>query len=339
MSRCITTEASHYERHLSIAILVNDVHGCGEGHQQTLGRKRKKAKKQGNESDLSTADESAATEISSIDSDPINEDSDVCFEPDENFMSPSERRALKRTMKGKRSQEKAFRNQQRFALYVSQTHVDQVAKAIHGATYNVGRIGGHPVAHEKDVHAIFERHDAYNAAIKDHRTWLKGQVRESRTRSGKKGKEAGDRQYQEDEKRGLLVEKQDVEELVTAILAQLGISDRSETSSAMTYTESPIANRSKKQKATTLLQLRKEIAADIEKSENDRRATQQRMEGYWRYVNGTVTNRLAENAQSVDRATGVKLKRDPGRHRYPRLLETDEAEDLEMEAGDGTCNE
>jgi hypothetical protein len=330
MPRCINTEASHYERHLAIAKLIDDVNN---GDEQAPVQKRKKARKHENDSDFSACGESTFTDTSSNDNDPLTEDLDISVRAGERFSSPSERRSLKRSLKEKRSQEKAFKNQQKFVVSVSQFHVDRVARVIHGAHYNVDKIGGHPGAEEKDVDAIFKRNDAYNAAIKAHRIWLNEQVRGSRARTGKKGVEVQKRQYSEDVESGLQVEKHDVEQLVSSILVQLGLHDQTgDAVSSKTSIDSSTPNRNRKQKASLLLKLRREIAADIEKSENERRATEQRMEGYWRYVNGTVTDRLANNARSVDRATGVKLKRDDCRLRLRETLDVDQAEDLEMEA-------
>lgn len=232
-------------------------------------------------------------------------------------------------MKYKKNQEKAFKNQRRFVISVSQAHVDLVAKVIHGAQYNWDKIGGHPQAQENEIDTIFERNDTYNGAIKEHRLWLKEKVRDSRARSGKKGIDARKRQQNEDAQNGLPVQKKDVDELVSAILEQLGVSDRKDTLSSTTCTGFPTSARSKKHKVSMLAQIRKEIAADIEKSANESRARQQRMEGYWRYVSGTVTNRLADNARSVDRATGAKLKGHDDRQRLAKMLQMDHVEEPE----------
>lgn len=130
----------------------------------------------------------------------------------------------------------------------------------------------------------------------------------------------------------LPVLKQDIDEIVSAILMQLGIPERNAAHSRRTCADPASANRSRKHKASTLLQLRKEIAADIEKSGNDSRTRQQRMEGYWRYVNGTVTDRLAQNAQLVDQATGMRLKEEDSHERPTQILKMDHGEDREFEA-------
>ena len=271
---------------------------------------------------MTAYDESTLTDISSNDHDPHSEDLDINVKYGERLVSSGERRSLKRNMKEKRSQKKATRNQQKFVVSVSQAHIDKVARVIHGAHYNVDKIGGHPGTEDKDLDAICKRNDAYNAAIKAHRNWLNEQMKGSRSRTGKKVAKIQERQYNEDVESGMLVEKHDVEQLVSSILAQLGLDGHGDdVVSSKTPTDTSTPNRNRKHKAGLLVKLRREIAADIEKSENERRATQQRMEGYWRYVNGTVTNRLANNARSVDRATGVKLKGDDCRVRLVRDVE------------------
>ena len=340
MRRCINTEASHYERHLTVAKLINDLNSSNNVQQDTPIRGRKKGRKQENNSDLAAQDEITTTDISSTDPDSLSEDLDFRNRSEERFTSSSERKSLKRTMKDKRSQEKAFRNQQKFVVSVSQAHVDRVAKVIHGAQYNVDRIGGHSGTQDKEIDSIFQRNDVYNAGVQAHRTWLKDQVRESRARKGKHGPDAQKKQYKEDVESRLLVEKQDSEELVSSILVQFGFhaggggGDLRSTKASSVNPPTPTRGR---KNAGLLQQLRQEIAADIEKSENERRATQQRMEGYWRYVNGTVTNRLANNAQSVDRATGVKLKGDDARLKLEKELQIERAEGLEAEAEAHRC--
>jgi hypothetical protein len=335
MSRCIVNEASHYERHRDIAKLVNDFQSCDDAYQQMPVRKRRQSRKQDSGEDQSTNNESTATDNSSNDLTTLDENFRADVEVEETFQSPSERRAFRRSMKDKRNQEKAFRNQQKVVLYVSQEHINRVARAIHGAQYNVDRIGGHPETKENDSDIIFNRNDTYNAAIKEHRSWFKEQVRGSRARNGKKGMEARKRQHDKDVGNGLLPQQRDMEALVSAILSELGVPDHDQAYSNTTCASFRTPSRGRKQKASIILQLRKEIAADIKKSENDSRARQSRMEGYWRYVNGTVTDRLANNAQVVDRSTGVRLEGMDGRQRFARMPNTDQMEDLEMEADEG----
>jgi len=262
-------------------------------------------------------DENATTGVSSSDIGTISEDKEAISDPKEaisdpkeSFRSPGERRALKRTMKDKRNQEKAFRNQQKFDPPVTQAQIDQVARIIHGAEHNVDGIGGRPMAAANDNRDTINRDEVFNPGIKDHVEWLQKQVKVSRTRNGKRGVDARKKQEDEDAQNGLPMLKDNTDELISNILTQLGISGHHHHDGAQSQRacSDPTANRSRKHNAGTLQQLRKEIAADIEKSNNDNRARQQRMEGYWRYVNGTVTDRLAQNAQVVDRATGMRLK-------------------------------
>ncbi len=307
--------------------------------QLTPLQRQKNAAKQEMDKEFSACDESTLTDVSPNDYDPCG-DTEITAKPEETFASPGEKRSLKKTMKEKKSQEKAFRNQQKFVVAVSQAHVDRVAKVIHGAHYNVDKIGGHPGTQEKDIDAIFKRNDAFNAAIGAHRLWLKDQVRGSRARNGKQGKNAQEKQCSEDMENGMVVEKQDLDQLVSQILAGLGLHDHGGSArSSRTSIEDATPSRNRKQRASLLLKLREEIAADIEKSENERRARQQRMEGYWRYVNGTVTDRLANNAQTVDRATGVKLKGDDSRSGLLETLNVDQAEELDPETLADGCEE
>lgn len=315
---------------MTIAKLVNQLHSFGDGDQRTPVRKKKKSIGQNNGgNDPSTHDESTVTDLSSNDprtlgeelgynsdtngrsNDPRTLGEELGYNSDINGRSQSlsERRASKKTMKDKKNQEKAFKNQQKFDSSVTQAQIDRVARVIHGARYNVDGKGGHPRTEANNDGDIFNRDDAFNPSIKEHMSWLHRQVKVSRARNGKRGADALRRQQDEDAQNGLQVQKQDIEELVSGILVQLGIHSHKGPHERPTHTDSP-APRSKKQNVSVVLQLRKEIAADIEKSENEGRARQQRMEGYWRYVNDTVTDRLANNAQSVDRATGMRLKGD-----------------------------
>lgn len=310
--------------------MVNQLHSFGDGDQRTPVRKKKKSIGQNNGgNDPSTHDESTVTDLSSNDprtlgeelgynsdtngrsNDPRTLGEELGYNSDINGRSQSlsERRASKKTMKDKKNQEKAFKNQQKFDSSVTQAQIDRVARVIHGARYNVDGKGGHPRTEANNDGDIFNRDDAFNPSIKEHMSWLHRQVKVSRARNGKRGADALRRQQDEDAQNGLRVQKQDIEELVSGILVQLGIHSHKGPHARPTHTDSP-APRSKKQNVSVVLQLRKEIAADIEKSENEARARQQRMEGYWRYVNDTVTDRLANNAQSVDRATGMRLKGD-----------------------------
>ncbi len=331
MARCTRNEACHHERHRTITKLVNDVKSFNGTYQRKPVRKRRKSAKQESGDDLPTYDEST-TDVSSDYRTSLYEGLGAYTEAEEPFMSPSERRALKKAAIATKNQEKAFKHQQKIVVSVSQAHIDLVARVIHGSQYNVHNVGGHLATNENDFGGIFNRHDTYNASIDDHSSWLKGQVRDSRARAGKKGEHARKRQHDQDVRNGLPVQMQDVEERVSAILTQLGLPDHGDAHSKRTRTDSSTPNRSRKQQASLLVQLRKEILFDVEKSENERRARQQRMSGYWRYVNGTVSDRLANNAHSVDRATGVKLKGTDGRQSFSRMSKIDHTEDLEIEA-------
>ena len=329
---CIKNEASHHERHSAIARLVIDLHSGDDAGPKTPIRNRKKVGQQESGDDLSTHDEGTATDVSSNDLRTPDEDLGGSLTAGERSMSPSERRAFKKATKDKKNQEIAFRNQQKFVLPVSQAQVDQVARVIHGPQYNVDGLGGHPKTQEADIDDTIDRDDSYTSAIKDHRSWLIKQMKVSRARDGRKGADAWKTQQEEDVQDVLSVKKQDMELVVAAILTELGVLNHDDAHPRVTGTGSQTPNRSRKHKASTILQLRKEISADIEKSENDFRARQQRMEGYWRYINGTVTNRLVDNAQAVDRATGVRLKHGGCCQRSQQVLDIDHAEDLEMEA-------
>ncbi len=313
---------------MTIAKLVNQLHSSGDNDQKTPIRKKKKSVWQNNDDDSSTHDESTVTDLSSNDLRTLEEELENNFDNNERFQSPSQRRTSRKTMKDKKNQEKAFKNQQKFDSSVTQAQIDLVARVIHGAQYNVDGIGGHPRAEANDDGGIFNRDDAFNPSIKDHMSWLHKQVKVSRTRNGKRGVHALRRQQDEDVQNGLPVKQQDIEELVSGILARLGIYGHKGPHARPIHANS-LAPRSKKQIVSIVLQLRKEVAADIEKSENEARARQQRMQGYWRYVNETVTDRLANNAQSVDRATGMRLKGDAGRKRSVQRLEKEQGENMD----------
>jgi hypothetical protein len=295
--------------------LVNEWHSNNDAAQNTPTRRREKSNKQRSSEDWSLNDESATTDVSSGDLRTISEDTGANSDAKESFQSASERRALKKTMKDKRNQEKAFRNQQKCDPSLTQAQVDRIARVIHGAEHIIDGIGGRPVAAANDNRDTANRGEVFNPAIKDHVTWLKKQVKVSRTRNGKKGLHARTKQEDEDVQNGLPIPKKDnMDEVVSNILTQLGIpGNHHDGAQPQRACSDPTANRNRKHNAGTLQQLRKEIAADIEKSNNDNRARQQRMEGYWRYVNGTVTDRLAQNAQVVDRATGMRLKGEDNR--------------------------
>jgi hypothetical protein len=342
--RCVANEAAHFQRHSAIARLVNEWHSCNHAGQNTPVRRKEKSHRQESGGDRSTHNESTTTNVSSSDPRTISEEKAASFDAKENFQSPSERRALKKTMKDQQNQERAFRNQQKFDPSVTQAQVDRVARVIHGAQHNVDGIGGRPMAEANINRDMLKRDQVFNPALKDHVAWLKKQVKVSRTRNGKRGVDAQKKQEDEDTQNGLPILKDNMAEAVSNILMQLGLpSHNSGAHSHSTYAN-PSANRSKKQHAGLLQQLRKEITADIEKSNNDSRAKQQRKEGYWRYINGTITERLAQNDQLVDRATGMRLKgEDNHRHRPAQALEMgqggagvvggEEVEDQEVEEG------
>lgn len=308
--------------------MVNQLHSFGDDDQEVPVQKKKKSVGQNNDDDPSTHDESTVTDLSSGDLNTLEKEFERNSSINERFQSPSERRAFKKTMKDKKNQEKAFKNQQKFTSSVTQAQIDRAARVIHGDQYNVDGIGGHPRTETDDDAGIFNRDDAFNPAIKDHVSWLHRQVKMSRTRNGKRGVNALRRQQYEDELKGIPVKNRDIEELVSGILARLGIHGDKGPHARPTHAHS-LAPRSNKQNGGFILQLRKEIAADIEKSENEARARQQRMEGYWRYVNETVTDRLANNAQLVDRATGMRIKGDAACKRSEQRLEKEQGEDME----------
>lgn len=331
--RCITNETAHFERHREIARLVNQLQSCDNGNQTPIrGRKQSKAM-QINE-DHSINDESTATDVSS--NDPTTPEVSLADDVDdidavETSNSRSAKRAFRRSIKDKQDQNKAFKNQQRIVLTVSQAHVDRVAKAIHGSLYNVNGLGGHPGTNKNNSDAFFDRDDTYKAALRTHRLWFSEQERTSRARHRKKGSEAQRKQLKQDIENGLSVQEPDMEELVSVVLSELGIPDHGDASSNLARSSFKTAKHSRKHRSNTLLQLRREIAADIEKSENERRARQQRTEGYWRYVSGTVTNRLANNAQVTDRSTGVRLKAEPAPQSLAGVLEKDLVEENDGE--------
>lgn len=348
MYRCVSNEAAHHERHRSIAELVDDAKGSDDSHGQSPVGKKRKDRKRKTGDDLPALDESTATENSPSDSQKLHEENGTKIDAKEDFMTAVDKRALKSTTKDRRNQEKALRNQQKFGLSVKQEHITHIARVIHGDEYEVEKIGGCPAETKENAtsdDAILNRKDAYNASIQTHRMWLKEQVKGSRSRAGKKGEHARKRQSDIDAQNGLAVQVQeqeqdhDVEGLVEAILGQLGICDHDEPQLTRARAASPAPTiQNRKQRARTIAQLRKEIAEDIKKSQNENRARQQRMEGYWRYVNGKVTDRLAKNAQSVDRATGMKLPDEMVQQRSAEGAEMDREEDLGVEE-DGECDE
>lgn len=328
LNRCITNETAHFERHREIARLFNDLQSCDDGSQTPVRRRKHSNTVRINE-DQSLVEESTATDISSVD--PISPDAILANDVDvvETSRSRSAKRALKRSMKNKQDQNKALKNQQRIVLNVSQAHINRVAKAIHGPQYNLDGVGGHPGTNGNDSDAMFDRNDSYTAAIKTHRLWFTEQVRVSRARRGKMGSEAQRKQLNEDMKNGLSVQEPDMEDLVSAVLLKLGLADDGKACSNVTGDSSKTSTPCRKRMTTILLQLRKEIAADIDKSENESRARQQRMEGYRRYVSGTVTNRLANNAQSANRSTGVRLKAEATVQLHGKILEKDLIKDID----------
>jgi hypothetical protein len=347
---CVSNEASHHERHSSIARLVSEWQSSKDAGQNAPIRKREKSHKQRSGEDWSLQDESATNDGDFSDLITMSEDKAANSDPKETSQSSSKRRALKKTMKDKRNQEKALRNQQRFDPSITQAQIDRVARVIHGADHNVDGIGGRPTAAADDDSGTNNKDEVFNPAIKDHVVWLKKQVKVSRTRNGKKGVQAQKNQEDEDAQNGLPMPKENTDEMVSKILTELGISDHHpDGAQSQRACSDPTANRNRKHNASTIQRLRKEIAADIEKSNNDNRARQQRMDGYWRYVNGTVTDRLAQNAQVVDRATGMRLKEEDNRHRPGQGGETgqegagvvsdveDEDQDQEVEEGSLAC--
>jgi hypothetical protein len=220
------------------------------------------------------------------------------------------------------SQEHACRNcgtkqnQQQIVLDVSQEEVDMVTKGIHGAKYNIDKFGGHPDVEDVEPTSILNTNEAYNSAMKNHMSWLKGQVSESRARTGKQRLEAQRMQKSKDAENGLRVKKRDVEEANITILSELDVlvPDKAPSTNKSARSRSRIPSRRRKRKPNFLIQqLWKEIAADIEKSENEVPARRQRVERYWRFVNRTVPDRLASSDELVHQAADMMLKRDDGR--------------------------
>ena len=213
------------------------------------------------------------------------------------------KRAEKRRLKAAKQVSKALKSQEKVSLNVRDEDVARIARAIHGDGYDTSLQGSHPLATDHNIEEVINRNKSYCSSILSHNQALKRSIRQARRDpTGQKGPQ-GHRKSDEFEDT-----IEDKEEVVAAILIELGISeDHPHTGyKQSTSWEAKDAARKKKQVVQKLRQL---ILDDIEKHENQQRETLVRCAGFWRYCGQAIFERMTENARNVNWSTGENLRR------------------------------
>jgi hypothetical protein len=154
------------------------------------------------------------------------------------------------------------------------------------------------VASDKIIEDVMTRNAGYIYGIREHRSLrLRSLVTERDLAS--KGKHS---QSSGDDEAGVTNPREEMDDLVAAILTKLGINSASTTLPVKPLATASFGTpgRGKKSKAAILQRLLTAIAEDIENHESELKQTYQRAAGFWRYANHEILVRLAEHARKVE---------------------------------------
>lgn len=222
-------------------------------------------------------------------------------------LSITQKRALKKEIKAEKSISKAFKNQQKHAVSVRREDIEAVARAIHGDDFGAVSNDGHPLGTDKTIAQVVKRNLGFVSAIQEHRSALLRSSAKERDLTSK------NRQSQQSEtnEAGLLDVREHMEDLVVAVLENLGVHSASPTLAfnARATNSFGTPGSGKRTKAAIVQKLSAAIAEDIENHENEQRQTYQRAAGFWRYANHEILVRLTEHAKKINWATGEKITR------------------------------
>lgn len=251
--------------------------------------------------------------------------SNMAFPNMQQSLTVAKRRALKKQMKAEKSISKAAKNERKHVVTVRREDIETVARAIHGDHHKGEEIRGNPLATDKTIDEVVKRNLGFVSAIREHRFVLLRSLAKERDIASK------NKQLQrcENDEAQMVDPKEEMRELVTAVLTELGINLLSPPLALKSPTTASFGTPSsgKKSKAAILQKLSTAIAEDIEHHENELKQTYQRAAGFWRYANHEILVRLTEHARKVDWITGEKVRKDSG-------YGEGGAQDMDEDAGD-----
>lgn len=213
----------------------------------------------------------------------------------------AQKRALKREGRAARSISKAAKNQRRQVVTVRREDIEQVSRAIHGQDYAMAKFRGNAMASDKTIEDVMARNAGCIYGIREHRSLRLRSLATERdlASKGKYSQSSGDNEA------GVTHPREEMHDLVAAILTKLGIN-----SAPTTLPVKPLATasfgtpgRGKKSKVVVLQRLSTAIAEDIENHESEMKQTYQRAAGFWRYASHEILVRLAEHARKGEEMT------------------------------------
>ena len=231
--------------------------------------------------------------------------------------SRAERRAFKKAVKHDRSLKKSAKNEERHTVSIRQSDIDRIAKALHGDSTDTCTGSGHPLATDKVLEEVIERNRRFVANIEEHKSYLRSSVASARrATNGPRRNHRGSTSEAD-----ATATNEDAEELVNAVLLQLGI-DTTVGSGKRRDRSGSFCSTPPAKMATVMAKLRAAIHEDIEKHENEQRDTCIRAGGFWRYCGRPVFDRMTAVARTIDWRTG-------------QILKKQKEEGAELEEGDG----
>lgn len=245
----------------------------------------------------------------------------------------AEVRAQKKAKKSAKSQTKALKNQNRNLALITTADVKRVAQVLHGDEADIIHDGSaHPLVTDRTIEDVINRNLNFVKNIQVHKQYLFRSVAAGR-KENKERKRLKKRESQGE----TLEDRVEMEEVVSAIMIQLGVSacivsassgsgtnsgsmsapfrtnsaiapGRKRASSALTVSPSPSAFSNKPVMAIAA-KLRAAIKTDLEKHENEVHARYVRAGGFWRYVGKTVFERMTEIAAELDVGSGERWEK------------------------------
>lgn len=253
------------------------------------------------------------------------------------FATPSKKptkaevRAQKKAKKSAKSQTKALKNQNRNLASITSADVERVAQVLHGDEADIIHDGSaHPLVTDKTIEDVINRNLNFVKNIQVHKQYLFRSVA-----AGRKETKERKRLKKRESKGETMEDTVEMEEVVSAIMIQLGVSPcvvsassgsgissmgapfrtnnaitpgRKRASSALAISPSPSAFSNKSVMAV-VTKLRAAIKTDLEKHENEVHARYVRAGGFWRYVGKTVFERMTEIAAELDVGSGERWEK------------------------------
>lgn len=217
-------------------------------------------------------------------------------------LTKSEKRDQKRQARVAKSLSKTRKNQDKITIAVREEDIERVAKIIHGNSYRSPRDDAHPLATDATIEEVIERNIGFCSSIASHnKALLESMAQTRKRRISEKDKRMSSQRAES---------AVDIEDVVTAILAQLDIITPMAPASTSKTPQTPRhLIGSPKARNALFRKLRDTVREDIEKYENEQRETASRCAGFWRYCGKAIFDRMSENAKEIDWRTGENLRK------------------------------